>query len=387
MWGQPASAVRSSEARGLSLPTALTCTLPTWSLAFPMKTIAVILLLLSCSPLGQDAPPSATKPLPPPDFTLHDTSRKEEKPHAVLGPMATGKQGNVTGSGSFAAYGGSSLIQVSSLSFSADGRYLAVGSTPSIVDIWDVEKRQKIRSFDHGSTVALSPDGRSFATDGRDISVWDVDSGKLLKSMKWSGGTIWRLAFDNTGTRLLVRANGKEDTVFDVTSGQLLAVLKNTQEARFSSDGSLVIGGDSKHLIVWSTKDWTQIRDLPNGPDYVTRFAVRPESDLVVIGGPNSARLIRLSSGAEIAKVGDGYTNFAAFDQTGSLVLTYTSSGFSIWDTAGRRLCGAPHVGNGRMALSANDRWLASAPVGQITDVTIWDAQALFRACGAPIRK
>jgi hypothetical protein len=182
---------------------------------------------------------------------------------------------------------------------------------------------------------------------------------------------------------LLVRANGKEDTVFDVTSGQLLAILKNTEEARFSSDGSLVIGGNGKHLIVWSSKDWSQIHDLPNGPDYVTRFAVRPENDLVVIGGPKSARLVRLSSGENIAKVGDGYTNFAAFDQTGSFVLTYTSNGFAIWDATGKRLYGASNVGHGTMALSANEPWLASAPVGKLTDVTIWDAQALLRACGA----
>jgi WD40 repeat protein len=346
-----------------------------------MKTITLILTALFCSAIGlaQDASPSSTKSFPPPNFTLHDANRKEEKPRTVLGPMTTDKQGRTTGS--FAVYGGSSLIQVSSLSFSADGRFLAVGSTPSIVDIWDVEKRQKIRSFDYGSTVALSPDGRSFATVGREVRIWDAESGKLVKSMQWSGGTVWRITFDNTGTRLLVSANGKEDTVFDLTAGQLLATLKNTQEAQFSRDGSLVIGGNGKHLIVWSTKDWSQVRDLPNGPDYVTRFAVRPENDLVLIGGPKSARLVRLSSGEDIAKVGDGYTNFAAFDRAGSVVLTYTSSGFAIWDTTGKRLCGASDVGNGTMALSANDRWLASAPVGKVTDVMIWDAQVLLRAC------
>jgi WD40 repeat protein len=348
-----------------------------------MKGISLLQFAFSCLLIAfaQDAVLSSTEPFPPPDFTLHDASRKEEKPHTVLGPMTTDKQGKTTGSA--VVYGGSPMIQVSSLSFSDHGKVLAVGSTPSIVDIWDVERRQKIRSFNYGATVALSPDGRSFATDGRDVRVWDVESGKLLKSMKWSGGTIWRLAFDNTGTRLLVRANGKEDTVFDVTTGQPLAILKNTQEAQFSRDGSLVIGGNSKHMIVWNTKDWTQVHDLPNGPDYVTRFAARPDKDLVVIGGPKSARLVRLSSGDDIAKVGDGYTNFAAFDQTGSLVLTYTSSGFAVWDTTGRRLCGASDVGNGTMALSPNNRWLASAPVGKITDVTIWDANALLRTCGA----
>ena len=118
-----------------------------------MKRIALILLAFACSTnaFGQDAPPSSTKPFPPPDFTLHDASRKEEKPRTVLGPMTTDKEGKTSGSG--AVYGGSSMIQVSSLSFSADGKLLAVGSTPSIVDVWDVEKRQKIRSFDYGSTL------------------------------------------------------------------------------------------------------------------------------------------------------------------------------------------------------------------------------------------
>lgn len=152
-----------------------------------MKAIAFVLPAFFCSilSLAQEAPPPSTKLFPPPDFTLHDASRTEEKPHTVLGPMTTDKQGKVTGS--FAVYGGSFLIQVSSLSFSADGKLLAVGSTPSIIDIWDVEKRQKLHSFDYGATVALSPDGRSLATDGRDVRVWDVESGKLLKSMKWSG--------------------------------------------------------------------------------------------------------------------------------------------------------------------------------------------------------
>jgi hypothetical protein len=146
-----------------------------------------------------------------------------------------------------------------------------------------------------------------------------------------------------------------------------------------------VIGGNGKHLTVWSTKDWSQVRDLPNGPDYVTRFAVLPEKDLVVIGGPKSARLVKLSSGEGVANVGGGYTNFAAFDQSGSRVFTYTSSGFAVWDTTGKRLCGAPDLGNGTMALSPNDRWLASGQPGKMTDVTIWDAQALLHQCGAQI--
>jgi WD40 repeat protein len=350
-----------------------------------MKTARFILTAF-CLPIlvfAQEAAPAPSpKTFPKPDFILHDAGKKEEKARVVLGPMKT-ENGKTTGS--FAVYGGSSLVQVSSLSFSGDGKLLAVGSTPSLVDVWDVEKRTKLRSLTAGTAVALTLDGRLLATDGNGLEFWDVASGKLWKTIKWTGGTIQQLSFDNSGTRLLVSANGEGDAVFDVTGGQRVATLTTAQKAQFSWDGSLVIGGNAKHLTVWNTKDWSQVRDLPNGPDYVTKFAAYPEKDLVVIGGPKSARLLRLSSGEEVAKVGLGYTNFAAFDQNDSLIFTYPSSGFAIWDTTGKQLCGTPDLGNGTVALSANDAWLAAAPVGGGTDVMLWSVQSILRACGLPL--
>ncbi len=46
-------------------------------------------------------------------------------------------------------------------------------------------------------------------------------------------------------------ANGEDDLVYDVSSGKLLATLTDTKHASFSRDGTLLIGGNSKHLIVW----------------------------------------------------------------------------------------------------------------------------------------
>ncbi len=151
--------------------------------------------------------------------------------------------------------------------------------------------------------------------------------------------TVDKLMFNPSGTLLDVTANGMVDSVYDVSSGQLVMTLTNTQRAQFSADGALLIGGNAKHLIVWSTKDWSKLRDLPNGPDYVTRIAAFPERDFVVVGDPKVARLLRLSTGDELAKVGDGYTNFAAFNESGTLIFTYTSDGFGVWgkNTAPRR--------------------------------------------------
>ena len=349
-----------------------------------MKTTILTIAVLILSQAGftpAQTPVTATN-FPAPDFVLHDAKRKTEKPRVVLGPMHTDANGRATGS--IAVYGGSSLVQVSSLSFSKDGKLLAVGSTPSIVDVWDMDSRAKIRSLTAGTTVVLSPDGKLLATDGKRIEIWDVSRGKVRKSIEWDGDAeTRRMSFDSTGTLLLVTANGKEDAVFEVASGRKLATLQYTQEAQFSLDGSLVVGGNGKHIRAWSTKDCSKVYDLPHGPDYVTRFAVHPNNDLVMVGGPNSARLVRLSSGQEVAKIGVGYTNFAAFNRDGSLIFTYASSGFAVWNSAGSRVCGTASLANARnAAISPDDRYLVAGPPDSGTDIMVWKLKSILAGCG-----
>jgi WD40 repeat protein len=351
-----------------------------------MKSIYLVpaVLTLPLLLLGQIAAPmprKLTEVFPKPSFVLHDEKLKLEKPRTVLGPI--GSDGSGKAVGTFAVYGGSNMIQVLSLSFSDDGKLLAVGSTPGHVDVWEVEKRKLIRSFAGGTYVALSADGRLLAKDGNGIEIVEVASGKLELRIKWTGGDVRGLSFDPSAKRLLVSANGNDDKVFDLANGQLLAELKNTRPGRFSRDGSLIIGGDYQHLITWSTQDWKVVRDLPNGPDYVTTIAAYPEKDLEVVGGPKSARLLNLSSGKQIAQVGVGYTNFASFDQPGSLVFTYMSSGFSVWNIAGKEFCSQSDMGNGTIALSPDGTWLAAGQVNRATDVLVWNVHEILAACSA----
>jgi WD40 repeat protein len=360
---------------------------------FMNRVICIVALAVLAAPgLAQEKPPpqSAANSFPGPDFILRDKDLKPQKGGVVLGPMESDGKGGTRGS--FAVYGGSSLIQVGSLSFSSDGRMLAVGSTPGRVDLWDVEKRTKLLTLAGGSALALSPDGRLLAKDGNGIEICDATTGKLTKRIPWSlttstpgvQRTIKQLEFNPSGRLLLVSSNGENDLVFDVSSGQLVATLTSTQQGRFSRDGAFAVGGNAKHLIEWNTKDWTKVSDVPNGPDYVTQIAAFPEKDIAVVGGPKNARLVRLSSGEEVAKVGPGYTNFAGFSEDGTLIFTYSSGGFGVWDTTGKEYCHKEDLGNGTVALSADGGWLAAAMVNGGTSVAIWNLKNALSGCGAP---
>jgi WD40 repeat protein len=254
--------------------------------------------------------------------------------------------------------------------------------------------RKKLRTMEGGSRAGLSRDGRLLAKEGKDgssVDLCEVASGKLVRSIprafKRAENSIQALVFSPDGTLLDVAANAEDDEVYGVSSGKLLATLKDTKHAQFSKDGTLLIGASRQHLLVWSTKRWTKVRDLPNGPDDVTQIAAFPEGDFVVIGGLASARLLRLSAGQEFATVGAGYTSFAAFNPSGQAILTYTNSGFGVWDATGRRYCARPDLGAGAVALSPDGRWLAAAPRSGGTAVAVWNAQNALAACGAPAKQ
>jgi WD40 repeat protein len=276
------------------------------------RFVAVILFLPGLLFAGnqQIGTQDSAKSFPGPDFVLGDKDSKPAKSGLVLGPMKSDGKGGTKGT--FAVRGRASLGYVGSLAFSGDGKVLAVASTPSRVDVWDVDSQKKVQTLQGSNTIALSSDGRLLAEDGNGIELWDVASGKLEKRIPrelktfepGSQNTIPSVVFDPAGTLLDVTANGEADSVYDVTTGRLLATLKHAQGSQFSRDGALLIGGNAKYLAVWSTKDWTKVREVPNGPDYITQIAASPEKDLVVIGGPDGARLLRLSSGEEIASVG-----------------------------------------------------------------------------------
>lgn len=345
--------------------------------------------LLACFGLGQEkaAPQATVKSFPGPNFVLRDRDLRPQKGGAVLGPMEG--DGNGGAQGTFALYGASSFIEVGSLSFTGDGRLLAVGLYPGRVDLWELQTRKKLYSLKAGAIAGMSPDGRLLATDGNGIELRDVETGKVQRQIPWPvtasrprvQGAINRLLFNHTGSRLIVSSNAQDDSVYDVASGALIATLAHTSGGQLSPDGSLLVGGSKGHLVVWRTNDWSEIRDVAIGSDYVTKLAIYPAKDLAVVGGLKSARLIRLSTGEDVAMLADGYTAFAAFNRSGTLIFTSTGT-FAVWDASGQEYCSQPLMAGGALMISPDDRWLAAEPRLGDPTVAIWDLKSALSACG-----
>jgi len=211
--------------------------------------------------------------------------------------------------------------------------------------------------------------------------VWDETSGKILYSMGQLG-TVTDLAFSHDN-RYLATAGDKEVKIWDMTTGTLLNIIPQS-----GSISAVMFTHDDRAVMI-AGSDWTirmyQFVDLRlikayTGRSAVSSLALNADGDRLVAGFENGdVAVINAETLTEIYKFqhnDDGVRGVASSSDNQFFVTSSWKQAVRMWDLSSGSNLGslAPNIPEVvRMAFSPDSKWLA---VGSSDEkVRLWDVK------------
>jgi WD40 repeat protein/tRNA A-37 threonylcarbamoyl transferase component Bud32 len=273
--------------------------------------------------------------------------------------------------------------RISSVTFSSDGRTALSSSSDGVVRIWDVATGLEIQKLTYAGVnyAVLSPDGKSALTVYyKDVSLWSVETGKLIRrftapgrfspaaafspdsqwaiASSWNGvSALWDLgtgnqihefntraseiAFLPDGRRALTSCEDATLTLWDLNTGQALRTFRGHNNrvlcVAVSRDGAYALSaGWDQTLRLWDVATGETIRTFSGHEGHVSDVEFSPDGRWALSSSDdNTARLWDVQGGSEIRtlswKKDDAQT--VAFAPDGKSVLIGSSSGvLRHWD-------------------------------------------------------
>ncbi len=199
--------------------------------------------------------------------------------------------------------------EVTSVSFSPDGRLLASGSWDKTIKLWRVADGALVRTLTGHTrwveSVSFSPDGRLLASGGGDetIKLWRVADGSLVRTLRRHAWQVNSVVFSPDGR--LLASGGQDYTIklWRVSDGSLVRTLTGhspVNSVSFSPDGRLLASGSRDNTIkLWRVSDGSLVRTLRGHTSFVTSVSFSPDGRLLASGSwDGTIRLWRVADGA-----------------------------------------------------------------------------------------
>ena len=155
-------------------------------------------------------------------------------------------------------------------------------------------KNAKVKNFaqhsDAVGSVAFSPDGLMLASGSKDktVQIWDLATGKSIRTFPGDSSTVWSVAFDSSGTKLATGTGFWRVMLWDLKTGQGIRTLDHTASVwsvALSPDGQLVASGSGdKTTKISDAATGSLIHNLPDHTDFVYSVAFTPDGKSLVSG-------------------------------------------------------------------------------------------------------
>ncbi|HXI24739.1 MAG TPA: tetratricopeptide repeat protein, partial [Pyrinomonadaceae bacterium] len=212
--------------------------------------------------------------------------------------------------------------RVSALAFSPDERVLASGDYEGAVKLWNAQTGRGLRTLEEKESLTLaSPvvEALTFSTDGKllaaalallpdedagiketktEIRIWDVVSGRLMRTLSGINIDVKAIAFSPNNRSLVSGGVSDVVTLWDVTTGRVTRTFSGRarviSSVMFLPDGTKVMSGSWDTAIdLWSIDDSTPATQVQTFPQLASSPLVGPTLDLVgPILNPYAKRLV-----------------------------------------------------------------------------------------------
>ncbi len=203
-----------------------------------------------------------------------------------LWDLDTGKEVRKFESTTVLPAGSTKKVRVYGADFSPDGKYVLSSEADGncILRLYETNTGKEARTFEgHTGWVwkaIFSPDGKKIASAGcNDYSfrIWDVESGKaLVVGEKAHQGYVVGIAFSPDGKHLLTSGRDHEIKLWEVETGKLVrsytGATTNVESLAFSKDGKRFLAGEHKLVHLFDTESGKILHRFEDHTDWV--FAV-----------------------------------------------------------------------------------------------------------------
>jgi len=235
-----------------------------------------------------------------------------------------------------------------SLILDPDSRRIAANAAdpPFRVQILDLDTGRALASWtDEVGSYAMSwsRDGRLLAVghgDGR-VFVWDVERGRLASVLQGHTWAVISCHFAPEGHLLATHSWDGTVRLWDAAMGEPLLSTLSNGSLNFGSDGRRLAFLDGPTLVVWDVAHGQDVLTLNPGlignrtetatNGWVNAAQFSPDGRLAALGTRNGVHLYEASHGRELARLATGDCETVLFDSDSRSLVTYGDWGLFRW--------------------------------------------------------